>query len=172
MANGSSSRICANVLPAQIFGRISVRHDFDADILEAGLADLAGHRGVSLQREGAFGQPGRVAGKTVYRVSLGNLEREHGLAIEFDRHQTVPADNLLRVPNLVLHRRAGQINHGLFVVGGGRFRAPGQIEQAIQTTRAAPIDVAVVHLAFESFSGEAGILEFRVKVDARVGSNT
>jgi hypothetical protein len=62
---------------------LSARQDFDANVPEADFTDLAGHRRMSLKSEGAFGQPGSAAGKTVYRIGLGNLVGEHGLAFRF-----------------------------------------------------------------------------------------
>ena len=91
----------------------------------------------------------------MFDIGLGNLVVEHILAIESNRHGTVLTDNFLGVPDVIGDGRLRQDDGVLFIVGRGRFRAPGEIEYSIQAACATPIGMAVIYLAFDSKPGEA-----------------
>ena len=78
-------------------GRESVGHDFDADVFEAGFADVAGEGRMSLEGEGSARFPDGAGGKFMFGVAVGNLVFDDGVAVEFDGYEPVLADNFLGV---------------------------------------------------------------------------
>ena len=102
---------------------LSLGQDLYADIPEACLTDMARHRRMSLKCESALGQPSHASGKFMFDIVIGHLVIEHGLAVEFDVHSAVLADNLLGVPDVISDGRLVQDDDVIFVVGRRSLRA-------------------------------------------------
>jgi hypothetical protein len=145
-----------------------VGENLNPDISEARLADVVGHGRVSLEREGASRQPEHPRGQLMLGIRVGDLVLDLGFPIELHGQLAVLADNLLREPDVILHRGLRQNPDHLLIIGGRRFRTPGDVFDGIHTARPTPVHVAIVYLAFKAAFRPASFLIFRMEVDPRV----